>query len=655
MTKRLILIAVGTVENSSYVPNMAVYFSSLSTITVDYILTTYYDSNFLSFYLWATLWSVLGSVICIVLNSLLIICVFTIDDFKNWVFFPVCLQAFIDIAGPGFAKIVYNVISFNNLRDELSLAEYLLSEDFEKFTIVDGKIGCTLTFFRSFLNEYTTGYCVLASAFFRYCLICHPTASISSTENLRKCSWAIVPVISLILTLSFCDMRIFGRQISNEFNTDIVEGWEKFTFNCQFFIYRNNIQRPILSRDITLFFFVPASISAFFYIRIFIVLRGRERNQNRNRNLIVAFVLNWILWVFCWTIYYTTMSIKLGYDTKRKLTSDRTLVDLLEERLSSSKEHFCLLYSQLNPVFFLIILKPFQKRFLDFLKLTISSNQESFGLLKKPMNLHEKHNSKPENAKQRKGILKKKLRTLCLVIFLLLLGSFVFNVISRVEVNSRLKHVEETCSSSRIQTRKNLQFQASEFLFFQDAFSAEFEDPRIKCGALKGVFSMKYKRCIYIAKSSEAKQLNLTEQEELCGSQKATLAYPTSFSEGSYLFRYYLFECGPDCRKNVSFESNQWFIRLGFHRYISENWRGFITFDGHLVIKINKLMDNYYDYDYSYNYSYDYNYDNETEFDHYNVNEYDYDYNYDYTKLYSKISQVLLSLLKISTPREKTI
>ena len=628
----MIFVASEVAKNSSYVPQLAFYFSSLSAITVDYSLTKYFDDGFLSFYLWANLWSFLGSVICIVLNLFLIMCVLTMEDFRGWIFFPVCMQAAIDIVGPGFANIFYNVISFNNLREELSSLEYLISEEFEKLTKVDGKVGCILVFFRSILNEYTTGICVLASAFFRYCLICHPTAGISSEENLKNISISLLLAIFVILTLNFWDMAVRGRSVSLSFDTSSVETSNRFIANCINFLYRNNVQSPLLFRDIVTFFCVPASVSAFFYIRIFIVLRGRERNQNRNRNLIVAFVLNWILWVFCWTFYYTTMSIKLGYETKRKLTSERTLVDLVEERLSSSKEHFCLLYSQLNPVFFLIILKPFQKRFLDLLKLIISSNQESFGLLKKHTNLQDKHKSKPVKTKQEKRILKKKLRTFCLIMFLLLNGSFVFNVISRVEVNSRLRHVEETCYSSRIQTRQNLQTQASEFLFFQDAFLADFDDPRIKCGAVKGVFSLKYKRCFYLAKSNEAKELNVTEQEELCGSQKATLAYPSSFSEGGYLFRYYLFECGPDCRRNASFESKQWFIRLGFQRCLSEDWGGFITFDGSLVIEINKLTDSFYDYDYNYDYDYF------TEYDYYHYYDYEYDYDYEYENPdYSKI------------------
>ena len=158
---------------------------------MDYTELKYYDNGLLAFYSWVTIMSISGSAICIVLNSLLIICILTIDDFKNWIFFPVCLQVVIDIAGPGFANIVSNVISLGSLQEGLEYVEYLAPEEFERLTFVAGNLGCPLTFFRSILNEYTTGVCVLASAFFRYCLICHPTARIASPENLRKVSIAL--------------------------------------------------------------------------------------------------------------------------------------------------------------------------------------------------------------------------------------------------------------------------------------------------------------------------------------------------------------------------------------------------------------------------------------------------------------------------------
>ena len=618
---------------------MAVYFSSVSTITIDYSLTKYYDEGFFAFYLWAFFWSVFGSVICIVLNFFLILCVFTIEDFKNWTFFPVCLQAAIDIAGPGFANIIYNVMSFSLLRGDWDYVDYFLPEDFVKFTFVTGNQGCFLTIFRSILNEYTTGLCVLASAFFRYCLVCHPAARVMSQENLKKISLTLVLAIMIILIANFLDMAVLGRQTSSLFNTTTMRGWTKFVWNCSNFTFRNNIRRPILCRDIVLFFCVPASVSAYFYLRIFRVLRARERNQNRNKNLIVAFVLNWVLWIVCWTLYYTSMSIKLGYKTTNKLVSERTMRDVLKERLAMSKDSFFLLYSQLNPVFFLIILKPFQKKLLEILKIALSSNEQQYGVIKN----HKNHVSKLttlkfERARDGKLVLKRKFRSFGVTLLLLAVFSIFFIAVLSVDIDARSTQAKDNLFASKRETRIVEKRQVPRFLFFRDAFSAEFEDPRLKCGLLKGSFSMKKERCYFAAKFNKEKGLNLTEQAEFCRSKNATLAYARGYDDVGFLFRFYLFECGPDCRKNVTFEGNRWFIRLGFQKIMIGSWSGFTTFDGNLVVEVNRELssrnnnsvdvgsismngsvnDGDYDYAYDYENQYDYEYD------------YDYDYNYDY-------------------------
>ena len=564
------------------------------------------------------------------MNSFLIICILTLEDFKNWIFFPVCLQAAIDIVGPGFASIAHNVISLRSLRSKLENKEYFSSRDFEILKFVDGNLGCSLTFFRSILNEYTSGLCVLVSAFLRYCLICHPTASISSEENMKRFSLAIIPAIALILTLTFIHMRTFGRQIYPTFNTNSNEGWNKFVANCKYFTYRNNIKQPILSRDILTFFCLPASIAAFLYIRIFIVLRGRERNENRNRNLIVAFLLNYFLWVLCWTTYYTMMSFNLVFQKVNKPISERTFLDSVKERLSSNKENVCLLYSQLNPVFFLIILKPFQKKFLNVLGILFCSDENRLGVSKNQQNHRQIPKLKPEKAENKKVVLNKELQTLTFIVFLVV-SSIVFNTAFGVDINISSKQAKDESLASKLQIRSVQKKQVHAFLLLQEVFVPDFEDPRHKCGVRRGSFSMENKRCYFLTKHNVEKKLNLSEQAELCRSQYATLASPRNFEEAGYLFRYYIFECGHDCRKNVSFRMNHWFIRLGFQKV--SNGTSFTTFDsnervvsgynyssdGNSGFRKRSTVDNDYHYEYE-------NVD-------YYVYEYDYDYDYDYFAL----------------------
>ena len=630
--KTILNFSVSETRNSSLVPDLASHFNGLSTITVDYTESKYYDNGLLSFYLWTTIMSISGSAICIVLNSFLIICILTTDDFQNWIFFPVCVQAAIDIAGPGFANIAYSVISFGNLRDGINNVEYFRSDDFEVLTFVDGNLGCFLTFFRSILNEYTTGVCVLTSAFFRYCLICHPTARIAAAENLRKVSMALFTAIAIIMTLSVWDLAVNGRQIDSLFNTNVFKKGNRFIWNCQYFIFRNNVHRPILTRDIVLFFCVPASVSAFFNLRTFRVLHRRERNQHRNRNLILAFVMNWILWVISWTIYYTTMAVKLGYESTRKSISERTYLDVVEERLTSSKELFCLLYSQLNPVFFLVILKPFQKKFLCVLKNAICSNKN--GANETQRNHLSNAKLKPDFSQSKKVFVQKKFWTFCVIIFLLAASSIVFITKICVDVSTSSSQLKDDCFASRIQTRYVHEKQVLKFMFFKEAFPTEFRDPRLKCGTLRGSFGMNNERCYFSLKHSAEKELNLTEQAEVCRSHNATLAYPTNFDEAGFLFRFYLFDCGSDCRKNVSFGMNRWFIRLGFKKVPNKDGIVFTTFDGNLVVESDLVSGNSNSVDGNsstingsvtdYNYEYDY-YDYEGDYDYV---WYRYDYSY---------------------------
>ena len=160
-------------------------FSELATISVDYEYFRQFDYGLKPFYLWSTIFAVFGSTTCLALNAYLIFCLFTVVDLKNLFFFPVGVQAAIDAIGPGLANIVYLGLSTRQMRVNLPDPEdyedyrsYISHSTIQFDVILYSHIGCVLTFLRSILNEYGTGVCVLASAFIRYCLVCHPTTNI---------------------------------------------------------------------------------------------------------------------------------------------------------------------------------------------------------------------------------------------------------------------------------------------------------------------------------------------------------------------------------------------------------------------------------------------------------------------------------------------
>ena len=298
-------------------------------------------------------------------------------------------------------------------------------------------------------------------------------------------------------------------------------------------------------------------------------------------------------------------------------------------------------------MFFLVILKPFQKKFLEILKTAISSNEQRFGVIKNQQNLSANFTSlKSKTTSNEKKVLKKKFRTFCVIPFLLVVCSLFFNAAVSVDSITSSTQAKDNLFASKRETRIVEKRQVPRFLFLRDAFSAEFEDPRLKCGLLKGSFSLKKERCYFSAKLYKENGLNLTEQADFCRSQNATLAYPTGFDDAGFLFRFYLFECGPNCRKNVSYDGNMWFIRLGFQKVMNESWSGFTTFDENVVVEINRVLrsrnndsvgvdwiskngsvnggDYDYDYDYDYEYEFDYKYDYDYDYN----QDYEYDYNY---------------------------
>ena len=96
-------------------PRVWEVFENLTTISVDYELTKYFDYGLQTFHALSTVFTIMGSFMCVVLNSLLIHCIFATPEFRNLLFFPIGLQAGMDVVGPGIANIIYAYFSNKNL------------------------------------------------------------------------------------------------------------------------------------------------------------------------------------------------------------------------------------------------------------------------------------------------------------------------------------------------------------------------------------------------------------------------------------------------------------------------------------------------------------------------------------------------------------
>ena len=276
-----------------------------------------WDDAFMIVFMVKTVVTCSLSSLCVLLNSLLIFFVLTTKEFCNLKFAPVVIQAFVDIIGPGIANFIYEILALKETRREevaKKLSEILQMADFIRPM---GALACVTTFLRVILNEYTTGSCVLATAFIRYVLVCHPTRNIIKRPLLILILIAIVaiPIIAIgVQTYKITEetIRTDGGEIISlgEFGVSGSrrQGANKIHYRCDTIYYRD-MKRTIIEMGICLA--LPAFLSGCFYLLIGVALIRRNHSSVRNRNLTFAFFLSWVLWLICWAPYYWGMHYEL--------------------------------------------------------------------------------------------------------------------------------------------------------------------------------------------------------------------------------------------------------------------------------------------------------------------------------------------------------
>ena len=99
-----------------------------------------------------------------IMNSLLLSFLLYNKEYRSWLFFPLMLQATIDIIGPGISNLVFEwklyfqlssiTEHYNGFLDQNQ--RYIVQQVDDLNTLTDG-MGCVLMYVRCLLNEYTTG------------------------------------------------------------------------------------------------------------------------------------------------------------------------------------------------------------------------------------------------------------------------------------------------------------------------------------------------------------------------------------------------------------------------------------------------------------------------------------------------------------------
>ena len=166
------------------------------------------------------------STVCILFNGFFVTFLLSKKQFRSWMFFPLILQSIIDIFSAGFMNVL-----FENVRrlQILQLVERQIVwvgepraaiHDIMFLSRLRVTVYCFLGFSRMLLNEYSTGYCILTIAFFRYMGVCRPFSGIPKNFHRR---------ISFIL-LAFVVLSISGMVVAVIFDNHIlfdIDDWSK--------------------------------------------------------------------------------------------------------------------------------------------------------------------------------------------------------------------------------------------------------------------------------------------------------------------------------------------------------------------------------------------------------------------------------------------
>ena len=134
------------------------------------------------------------------------------EEFRKWDFFPICFQASVDTVAPGIGNLIYEILSYKNFLSEARKEELEIQNKFSvtkllEISDLESQLGCVLTYLRSILNEGSTGLCILATAFIRYTLVCHPTSNYLTDIKLRLIAGLIVVLSCLPLVGNLVDMK----------------------------------------------------------------------------------------------------------------------------------------------------------------------------------------------------------------------------------------------------------------------------------------------------------------------------------------------------------------------------------------------------------------------------------------------------------------
>ena len=117
-----------------------------------------YDSKLIHIVFIKTIVVSCSSVFCVLLNSMLLLFLMTNKTFRNLKFFPLMLQAMVDISGPGVANVIHEMVLYPKFKeyvqarldseDDRSFSSHISYYHFISLNRLAGVGGCFATYFR---------------------------------------------------------------------------------------------------------------------------------------------------------------------------------------------------------------------------------------------------------------------------------------------------------------------------------------------------------------------------------------------------------------------------------------------------------------------------------------------------------------------------
>ena len=280
-----------------------------------------------------------------------------------------------------------------------------------------------------------------------------------------------------------------------------------------------------------IFFFTPAVVTGVLYYRISRNLLSQEKRVTRNRVLSLTFGLSWIAWVLCWTPSYVIGFLQLQH--KRSRITWGLQMDQFLFRLVALKAPLQLLYSHLNPIIFVCLLKPLADMHADVLSkiMTISIVDKIVIDTKKP-----ESNPEPSSdpISRTRGVL---FVCLCISTTVLLIFGGFWIFLEAGKSSTETKNHFMSLSKHSAHSRSHHMFSQ---LSWQESFTRGIseDNPRFLCSKNHGTYNWELKRCYFLVRHNDL-GLSFEQQTTECLAKGSVLSYPRIEKEVAYLWEFF--------------------------------------------------------------------------------------------------------------------